>query len=577
MKKKLFGLMLLVCMIVTSIPTMFYAAETRTKTVKVIAYAEDAVNDTTPLDGVKITLALCNEKTGTGTLITESMTTGANSSAITYNDEGKFEYDGGEYTYFRVTVYANLEGYKVQSNKLHCYTVDEFDAIRDENNVVTLKFMIEKEPVIEDVPRLVTEDCYVGARYEDGVYQYSEVYYEAGANYSDDMLKEALAALTEEDTNVGVYITFTGDKFPVVDTSVMTVLKNLGAELRIFNADTEEYLYWDVVESADAIILTEAENTSVSAKLEEEEIPYILLDVQNINGSEYFVAYLNITPNVLAKGEVNETDEETYWFYEDEKHVYFYDAEKECFVLTADDVFFEGLQDLECPEDEFTVIEVEGTAFPSSGYYVIVDDVLPESLTTPKVEEQDPTPEKPTPETPAPEPEKEVTISKPIADSKEVIELEAEAGVVPTGAQLSVEKISEGETYTKAETALESIVTEKTEVHLFDITLLDSENVKIQPDGKVTITIALEEKLEATEKVTVYRIEDDGTKTLMEGAKVVDGKVVFTTDHFSTYAVLVGEIVTVPKTGDTTTAGIYMMLFIAGAALVLVNKKQFVK
>ena len=144
-------------------------------------------------------------------------------------------------------------------------------------------------------------------------------------------------------------------------------------------------------------------------------------------------------------------------------------------------------------------------------------------------------------------------------------------------AQLSVEKISEGETYTKAETALESIVTEKTEVHLFDITLLDSENVKIQPDGKVTITIALEEKLEATEKVTVYRIEDDGTKTLMEGAKVVDGKVVFTTDHFSTYAVLVGEIVTVPKTGDTTTAGIYMMLFIAGAALVLVNKKQFVK
>ena len=114
-------------------------------------------------------------------------------------------------------------------------------------------------------------------------------------------------------------------------------------------------------------------------------------------------------------------------------------------------------------------------------------------------------------------------------------------------------------------------------MYLFDITLLDSENVKIQPDGKVTITIALEETLEANEKVTVYRIEDDGTKTLMEGTKVVDGKVVFTTDHFSTYAVLVGEIVTVPKTGDVTTAGIYMLLLVAGAALLYVNKKQLVK
>ena len=565
MKKKLFGLMLLVCMIVTSIPTMFYAAETRTKTVKVITYGWDAANDTTPLDGVQVTLALCNEMYGTGTLLTESTTTGTNTSSITYNDEGKFEYDGQEYTYFRVTVHANLEGYKVQPNVLHWYTVDEFDAIRDENNVVTLKYMIEKEPVYEDVTRLETEDIYVGATYVDGVYRDTVIFYRAGENYSNEKLVQAIEALTEEDTEVGLLIEFTGDKFPVIDASVMTVLKNLGAYLQVSNIDTHEQLCWEVVESAGELVLKETENASVTAKLDAEEIPYILLDAQNINGSEGFVAYMKITPNVLAKGEVSDTDGETYWFYEDEKHVYFYDAEKECFVLTADDLFFEGLQDLEYPEEEFAVIDVEGTVFPSSGYYVIVDDGLPESLTTPKVEEQEPTPEE------------DVTISKPIEDSKEVVEIEAEAGVVPEGAQLSVGKISEGEAYTKAETALESIVTEKTEVHLFDITLLDSENVKIQPDGKVTITIALEETLEANEKVTVYRIEDDGAKTLMEGAKVVDGKVVFTTDHFSTYAVLVGEIITVPETGDATVMGMYMMLLVIGAVILFVNKKQLAK
>ena len=591
MKKKLFSMLMLVCLLVTAMPTAFSAADGDvTKTFTTIFHS--AVDEEkTALEDVEFSIEITDGKTKVERIVYGEE--GTATCDITYNgDMFVYEYEEleegeeqpthyrYEYPYLRVVTYRIPSGYDTSIIDV-LYTVDEFIEMVGENDGATAYYPVDTfEEEFVDYGEY--DDTYyeIHREYYNEVYGNTSVYFESLENINSAKLVEALNCLEKEtDTCVNVYITLyeCDEAFSTIGAEAMTMLNEYNAFVSIENYDTYDDIYWWPTSSDNAFEFAVVENASVTEGLDSSKVPYVLFSINGLEGAEESGFYYQIEDGILADGTYVEDD----GTYEDYKCLYYYDATNKIFQLCDDEVGYYCAKDADTGEYYLSMILYDGV-LPASGYYVIVDQLLPGNLTTPKVEEQDPAPETPAPETPAPEtpapkPEEEVTISKPIADSKEVIELEAEAGVVPTGAQLSVEKISEGETYTKAETALESIVTEKTEVHLFDITLLDKENVKIQPDGKVTITIALEEKLEATEKVTVYRIEDDGTKTLMEGAKVVDGKVVFTTDHFSTYAVLVGEIVTVPKTGDATTAGIYMMLLVVGTALLYVNKKQYVK
>lgn len=91
----------------------------------------------------------------------------------------------------------------------------------------------------------------------------------------------------------------------------------------------------------------------------------------------------------------------------------------------------------------------------------------------------------------------------------------------------------------------------------YDITLVNG-NVSVQPDGTVKVTIGLPE---GWENVDVYHVDGD-TMTKMP-TTVENGNVVFTTTHFSVYALVNNASAVSPKTGDNAanTAGTCIALF----------------
>lgn len=83
---------------------------------------------------------------------------------------------------------------------------------------------------------------------------------------------------------------------------------------------------------------------------------------------------------------------------------------------------------------------------------------------------------------------------------------------------------------------------------ILDISLIydDGENVyEVQPDGTVKVTIPVPEKFKDAETIYLYREEEDGTLTKLD-IEIVDGKIVFFTDHFSTYVISTTELTEVP-------------------------------
>jgi len=71
---------------------------------------------------------------------------------------------------------------------------------------------------------------------------------------------------------------------------------------------------------------------------------------------------------------------------------------------------------------------------------------------------------------------------------------------------------------------------------LYDIKLL-LEGQPVQPDGKVKIRIKLTEEMAKYTGLQITYIADDGTVTIIPH-EIVDGYIVFVTDHFSNYAVI---------------------------------------
>lgn len=116
----------------------------------------------------------------------------------------------------------------------------------------------------------------------------------------------------------------------------------------------------------------------------------------------------------------------------------------------------------------------------------------------------------------------------PVTQVNNNVKLESTSSVLPTNTIMIVNKITEGETYNKVKTALTNV----NKFTVYDITLT-SNNVKIQPNGKVKISIPIPKDFNKSNLV-VYRIAEDGTKT--EYTVTINGdNATFETDHFSTY------------------------------------------
>lgn len=114
-------------------------------------------------------------------------------------------------------------------------------------------------------------------------------------------------------------------------------------------------------------------------------------------------------------------------------------------------------------------------------------------------------------------------------DNSTGVKLETTNDVVPTDTKLVVEEITTGKEYTTVQNVLKE---ETTKMVVYDITLL-SNNVEIQPNGNVKISLPIPSDYNK-ENLIVYRVEDNGTKT--EYNVKVDGNyATFETDHFSTY------------------------------------------
>ncbi len=79
-------------------------------------------------------------------------------------------------------------------------------------------------------------------------------------------------------------------------------------------------------------------------------------------------------------------------------------------------------------------------------------------------------------------------------------------------------------------------------VSVYEITLVKGDAHVSELGGTATVTLPVPAALEG-KKVAVFFVADDGTKTAMENIVVADGKVSFTTTHFSTYSIEADESV----------------------------------
>ena len=117
-------------------------------------------------------------------------------------------------------------------------------------------------------------------------------------------------------------------------------------------------------------------------------------------------------------------------------------------------------------------------------------------------------------------------------DADTGVKIEAEPGVVPPDTTIQVEEVKEGGNFTIINDALAQTSHKWV---AYDISL-QSNNVKIQPNGKVKVTIPRPMGLNKN-KMVLYHVADDGTLTQIPFTLDDKGNVVFETDHFSLYVV----------------------------------------
>jgi LPXTG-motif cell wall-anchored protein len=137
--------------------------------------------------------------------------------------------------------------------------------------------------------------------------------------------------------------------------------------------------------------------------------------------------------------------------------------------------------------------------------------------------------------------ESDIEIEKPVEQSPAVdvtddatgVKVHADKGVFEEGVKLVVTPITSGADYNLAASALQEV---GKKFKLYEIHFDDANGSEVQPNGTVTVSYPIPEGYDA-ENVALYRINDDGSKTLIKGT--VDGNYyTVITKSFSTYALV---------------------------------------
>lgn len=174
-----------------------------------------------------------------------------------------------------------------------------------------------------------------------------------------------------------------------------------------------------------------------------------------------------------------------------------------------------------------------------------------------------------------------------VTDPTTGIKVEADKGVFPEGVEQVVTQITSGADYDRAASILSDV---GKKFRLFEIHF-ELDGAEIQPNGIVTVYYPIPEGYDA-DKVVLYRINDDGTKTLVKGT-VENGFYKVMTKSFSTYALVEqGSTITdaensanvgsdIPQTGDSTNVLPFALLALASAGMIGVlfisRKRKFIE
>ena len=97
------------------------------------------------------------------------------------------------------------------------------------------------------------------------------------------------------------------------------------------------------------------------------------------------------------------------------------------------------------------------------------------------------------------------------------VRVTTEKGVLPEGVKVSVTEITSGDFFDKAVSALEGIGKFK----LYKISFTDKDGNEVVPTGTVTVTYPSADG--SSDNLSLYRINDDGSKTLVKGTLSKDG------------------------------------------------------
>lgn len=161
-----------------------------------------------------------------------------------------------------------------------------------------------------------------------------------------------------------------------------------------------------------------------------------------------------------------------------------------------------------------------------------------------------------------------------VTDSTTGIKIQADEGVFPEGVKLVVTPITSGADYDRAAFILSDV---GKKFRLFEIHF-ELDGAEVQPNGIVTVYYPIPEGYDA-DKVVLYRINEDGTKTLIKGT-VENGFYKVMTKSFSTYALVEqGSTITdaensanvgsdIPQTGDSTNVLPFALLALASGGMI---------
>lgn len=169
-----------------------------------------------------------------------------------------------------------------------------------------------------------------------------------------------------------------------------------------------------------------------------------------------------------------------------------------------------------------------------------------------------------------------------LTDAATGVKIHADKGVFEEGVQLVVTPVTSGSDFDNAKKALDG--TAKA-FSLYEIHFIDKDGSTVQPNGTVSVSVPV--PADYSDKLAVYRINDNAGKTLMSG-EAKDGFYTYLTKSFSLYA-LADTNVTASNTpaenkpadngnsGNPQTGAAAMGfagIALAGAALILTRRKE---